>query len=390
MGKIRTAFVVQRYGLEVSGGAELYARIVAERMKKFWDIEVITSCAFDYITWKNFYKEGVEEINGIKVRRFSIKKERNTERFGKTQEKIFGKEHRFEDELEWVKENGPYYPQLIDWIERNKKEFDFFFFFSYRYFHSYFGINKVPEKSILVPTAEHDPALYMRIFRETFNKPKGIVYISPEECELVQNISKNYSIPFEIIGVSSEIMEGNPSRFREKYEVKDKFLIYIGRIDPNKGCKELFDYFLRFLHETGEKVRLVLIGTPVIPIPSHLLVTHLGFVSEQDKFDALKASEFLIMPSFYESLSIVTLEAFASGKPVLANGNCEVLKGHIERSNAGLYYENYEEFRDALLFLLHEKEIAEEMGKRGRRYFEENYSWDVVEKKYLRLVERVL
>lgn len=389
MGKLRVAFVVQRYGLEVSGGAELYTRLVAEKMRKYWKIEVLTSCALDYITWKNHYREGIEEINSVPVRRFSVERERNIEKFGKIQEKIFGKEHRLEDELEWVKENGPYYPQLINWIKKNRKEFDFFFFFSYRYFHSYFGINEVPEKSILVPTAEHDPALYMRIFRENFNAPKGVVYISPEESELVQNISKNYNVPFEIIGVCSEIKEGNPSRFREKYGIHDKFVVYIGRIDPNKGCNELFDYFLRFLHETREKIRLVLIGTPVIPIPSHPLITHLGFVSDLDKFDALKASELLLMPSFYESLSIVTLEAFASGKPVLANGNCEVLKGHIERSNAGLYYENYEEFRDSLLFLLREKEIAEEMGRKGKKYFEENYSWKLIEEKYLRFVEKI-
>lgn len=389
MHRIRVAFVVQRYGIEVSGGAELHARMVAEKMRKHWDIEVLTSCAIDYITWRNYYKEGIEEINGIPIRRFPVKKERNIEKFGRIQEKIFGKEHKIEDELEWVKENGPYYPQLIDWIEKNKKEFDFFIFFSYRYFHSYFGINKIPEKSILVPTAEHDPALYLRIFREIFKKPIGILYNSPEECELIQNISKNHAVPFEVVGVGADVIEGVSERFREKFGILDKYLIYIGRIDENKGCNELFDYFLRFLHETGEKIKLVLIGTPVIPIPSHPLITHLGFVSEQDKFDALKGSELLVMPSFYESLSIVTLEAFASGKPVLANGNCEVLKGHIERSNAGLYYENYEEFREALLFLLKEKEIAEEMGKRGKKYFEENYSWDVIEEKYLRLVKRI-
>ncbi len=390
MNRIRSAFVVQRYGLEVSGGAELHARLIAERMKKFWDIEVLTSCAIDYITWRNHYRPGFDQINGIPVRRFPVKKERNIERFGKIQERIFGKEHKVEDEIEWVKENGPYYPQIIEWIEKNKKEFDFFVFFSYRYFHSYFGIIKVPEKSILVPTAEHDPALYLRIFRENFNRPKGILYNSPEECELIQNISKNQDVPYEIVGVGAEVMEVNPSRFREKFGIFDKFIIYIGRIDENKGCKELFDYFLRFLYETGEKIRLVLIGTPVIPIPSHPLITHLGFVSDQDKFDALKASELLVMPSFYESLSIVTLEAFAVSKPVLANGICEVLKGQIERSNGGLYYENYEEFRDALLMILKDKELANEMGKRGRRYFEENYSWEVIESKYLRLVERVL
>lgn len=390
MGRPCVAFVVQRYGLEVSGGAEFLARMIAERMKKHWKIEVLTSCATDYITWRNYYKEGLEEINGVRVRRFPVDKERNIERFGRVQDKIFGKEHRIEDELEWVKENGPFYPKLIDWIEKNEKEFDFFIFFSYRYFHSYFGTNRVPDKSVLVPTAEHDPALYMRIFRESFNKPKGIIYISPEECELVQNISKNFTVPFEIVGVGVDSIEGEPARFREKFGIEGRYLIYIGRIDENKGCNELFDYFLRFLHETGEKIKLVLIGTSVIPIPFHPLITHIGFVSEQDKFDALKGSEFLLMPSFYESLSIVTLEAFASGKPVFANGNCEVLRGHIERSNAGLYYENYEEFRDSLLFLLKKREIAEEMGKKGKKYFEENYNWNVIEEKYLRLLERIL
>jgi glycosyltransferase involved in cell wall biosynthesis len=385
----RVAFVVQRYGIEVSGGAELHARLVAERMKKYWEIEVLTSCALDYITWKNHYKEGVEEINGILVRRFPVKRERNIERFGKVQERIFGREHKVEDEIEWVKENGPYYPQLIDWIKENKKKFDFFIFFSYRYFHSYFGINAVPEKSILVPTAEHDPALYLRIFRENFCKVRGILYNSFEECELIQNISKNYVVPFEIVGVGADVVKGEPSRFRKKFGINEKFIIYIGRIDENKGCKELFDYYLRFLNETNERIRLVLIGTPVISIPSHPFIIHLGFVSDQDKFDALSASELLVMPSFYESLSIVTLEAFAVGKPVLANGNCEVLRGQIERSNGGLYYENYEEFRESLLFLLREKEIAEGMGKNGEKYFKENYSWDVIEGKYLRLLERI-
>ncbi len=389
MGRPFVAFVVQRYGIDVSGGAELHARLVAERMKNYWEIEVLTSCALDYITWKNHYKEGIEEINGILVRRFPVKRERNVEKFGKVQERVFGREHRIEDEIEWVKENGPYYPQLIDWIKENNKKFDFFIFFSYRYFHSYFGINAVPEKSILVPTAEHDPALYMRVFRENFNKVKGIFYLTPEECELVQSVSKNYSIPFEIAGGCPEVMDGNPSRFREKFGINERFIIYIGRIDENKGCKELFDYYLRFLNETNEKIRLVLIGTPVIPIPSHPFIIHLGYVSDQDKFDALSASELLIMPSFYESLSIVTLEAFAVGKPVLANGNCEVLRGQIERSNGGLYYENYEEFRDSLIFLLKEKEIAEKMGRNGEKYFKENYSWNVIEGKYLRLLERI-
>ncbi|MGQ9618810.1 MAG: glycosyltransferase family 4 protein [Candidatus Aminicenantia bacterium] len=388
--KPKVAFVVQRYGIEVTGGAELLCRWVAERMREYWDIEVLTSCAIDYVTWKNHYPEGITEVNGIPVRRFRVKRERDVEKFGRIQEKIFGREHTIEDELNWIEENGPYYPELIEWIKKNKRMYDFFVFFSYRYFHSFFGIKEVGKKSILIPTAEHDDVLYMRAFRDTFNNTGGIAYISLEEAELVQKIMKNYQIPYEIIGVGVEVLNGDGKRFRVKFNIDGKFILYVGRIDENKGCVELFDFFSRFLRETKAKLKLVLAGYSVMKIPDSKEIVYLGVISDQEKFDALSACEVFVMPSFYESLSIISLEAFASGKPVLANGNCEVLKGHIERSNGGLFYLNYEEFREALSFLLREREIAEEMGRGGKEYFENTYKWGIIEEKYLRLAEKIL
>ena len=106
-------------------------------------------------------------------------------------------------------------------------------------------------------------------------------------------------------------------------------MIYIGRIDENKGCPQLFEYFLRFKRDTGSEVKLVLIGNTVLRIPSHPDIRHLGFLPEEDKFDALSGAELLVMPSFYESLSMVTLEAWALGRPVLANAHCDVLQGPV-------------------------------------------------------------
>ena len=95
------------------------------------------------------------------------------------------------------------------------------------------------------------------------------------------------------------------------------------------------------------------------------------------------------MPSFYESLSMVTLEAWAMKKPVIANTLCEVLKGQCLRSNAGLFYENYEEFRETLKLLLSEPRLRKAMGKNGEKYFNQNYTWEIIEKKYLSVVNQL-
>jgi glycosyltransferase involved in cell wall biosynthesis len=83
---------------------------------------------------------------------------------------------------------------------------------------------------------------------------------------------------------------------------------------------------------------------------------------------------------------MVTLEAWWAERPVLANAKCEVLRGQCLRSNAGLYYASYEEFREALALLEARPELRQAMGRNGRRYFEANYAWDVVERKYLALL----
>ena len=128
---------------------------------------------------------------------------------------------------------------------------------------------------------------------------------------------------------------------------------------------------------------LVLIGKPIIPVPQHHRIHHLGYLSDQDKFDALAAADLLIMPSYFESLSMVALEAWALGRPVLANGRCDVLKGQCIRSNAGLYYESYEEFAETLYSLESNGPLHARLGVNGRDYFTRNYAWPVIERKYL-------
>lgn len=387
---MKLAFVVQRYGLEINGGAELHCRWVAEHMKKYGDVEVLTTCAFDYITWNNHYPRGKEEINGIPVYRFPLDKKRNPRKFGRIQEHILHREHRLEEELEWMEEQGPLSSSLIDYIKRHRGDYDYFIFFSYRYYHSYWGIHAVPSQSILVPTAEHDPVIHFYIFKKLFRKPQAFIYNSVEEKNLINHISHNEDILGDVVGVGTELPSRYSSEsFRSKYGIEGDYIIYIGRIDRNKGCDQLFRYFLQFKKDTGSDVKLILMGSSVLKIPSHPDVVYLGFVPEEDKFSALSGSLILVMPSLYESLSMVTLEAWAMAHPVLANAQCEVLKGQSIRSQAGLYYENYDEFKEALDLFLSRPQLRMKMGENGRSYFLKNYTWEVIENKYLKILEQL-
>ena len=386
---VKIAFVVQRYGLEVNGGAELLCRLIAEHLSKYHDIEVITTCAKDYVTWRDEYKPGKDNVNGIIVWRFSVDFPRNIKNFSKISEILSREVHNKENEIEWMKQQGPYSTGLLDFISRNKDAYDYFVFVTYLYCTTFFGLPLVREKAILVPTAHDEPPIYFSIFKRLFESPKAIVFNTEEEKKFVESRFNTRDKPNATIGVGIDVPEKiDPDDFKRKYKV-DTFIIYAGRIDEGKGCGELFEYFLRYKKETKSEIKLVLLGKPVIKIPEHPDIVSLGFVSEQDKFNGIMASQLLLMPSKYESFSMVIMEAWLCNRAVLVNGDCEVLKGHAVKSNGGLWYQNYEEFRECLTLLLSNEILRDKMGENGKRYAEENYSWNIVEEKYLKLLKEL-
>ncbi len=389
--KLKIGIVVQRYAHDINGGAEYHARLIAELLNNDYEIEVFTSKAIDYITWEDHFKDEIEIINNVKVNRFSVRKPRNPKSFGEIQNFILNEEHSINDEYLWMEEQGPLLDELLLNLEKRYNEFDLFIFFSYRYYHSFYGIKKFKDKSILVPTAEHDDIIYLRLFKNFFHLPKAFVYNSLEEKEIINKISDNKSVPGDIVGVGSEIPDKfEPESFRKKYNIRNRYFLYIGRLDENKGIPMLFDYYLTLLNEKKIDMDLVLIGKEKIEIPKHKKIIHLGFLQNKEKFDALKGSEFLIIPSQYESLSMVSLEAWAIGKPVVANGKTEVLKGQCIRSNAGLWFENYEEFKEIILLLDKNKNLLINLGENGIEFFKKNYTWQVIKEKYNNIIKKSL
>ena len=386
---MKLGFVVQRYGLDIAGGAEYHGRLVAEHLARHAEVEVLTTCASDYVTWENHYPEGAETLNGVRVHRFPVARPRDVYRFAEWSRRIEGP-HAEEDERRWLEEEGPLSPRLVAEVAQRRRAYDFLLLFSYRYYTTYHGLRAAPERAVLVPTAENDGIYRLSIFPPLFRLPRAIVWNSPEERDMIRDAARNEAVPGEVVGVGSELPEHlDPAGFRRRRGIDGPFLLYVGRIDRNKGCDELFPFFQRYRAETGSTLRLLLIGKPALGIPADPAIVHLGFVSDQEKWDALAAAEALVIPSRYESLSMVTLEAWWARKPVLANARCEVLLGQCRRSNGGLYFAHYDEFREALEMLEGDAGLRRSLGENGRRYFDRNYTWDIVERKYLDLLARL-
>lgn len=387
--KDKIAFVCQRYGLEVNGGAELYCRQLAEKLAGFYNVEVFTTCAVDHITWDNYYSEGDTKINGIIVHRFSVERGRDGNAMGKVQDRVFfAADHTNEEEWEWINGQGPVCDALVDTIDKKHAEFKAIIFMTYLYYPTIKGLLLHLDNTLFIPTLHDEAPVYMRLFDEVFLAPKGFIWNTPEEKMFAE---KRFPEIKGISGIYAGIGVNVPNGNFEKcpIELKGKpYIVYAGRIEEHKGCKDLFDYFHRYKKQYGGNLHLALIGKATIEIPKEDDVIYLGFVSDEVKFSVIRNSKVLVLFSKFESLSMVVLESMTMGRPVLVNGQCEVLKGHCIRSNAGLYFENYPEFAATLNYLLsHDAEYAV-MCENGKKYVEENYQWDVIVKRICGLIDQ--
>jgi glycosyltransferase involved in cell wall biosynthesis len=385
---MKVAFVVQRCGLEVNGGAEAHCLKIAQRMSKHWDTEILTTCALDYMSWKNHYSPGLTEVSGVKVWRFRVAQQRNVKKFNHLSDKIYSclQEASIEEQEAWMKAQGPSSPDLISYVHQHKHEYDAFIFFTYLYATTYFILPLVAEKAYLAPLAHNEWSIYMPIWDTFFEKPRGFIFNTVEEQNFLKVRFSKVNLQGPVAGVAVDPPSAlSRENFRQEYNIHEPFLLYIGRVDPSKGCNELFHHFTQLRkHESGSR-KLVLLGKPTMPIPTHPDIVALGFVNEQTKWDALAACDLLVMPSPYESLSMVLLEAWAVGKSVLVNGRCDVLVGQCRRAQGGVWYTSEDEFEVAIEKM--DEQVRNQLGLQGKKFVETNYVWSKIEDKYLSLLK---
>jgi glycosyltransferase involved in cell wall biosynthesis len=387
---MKVAMVVQRYGEEVGGGAEQHARWLAERLQALAQVTVFTTCAVDYQTWANSYPAGTSSLNGVTIHRFPVDRARDWARFQQLSGAVARPSAPLSRQLAWMAEQGPFSTPLFAQIEDAYPHYDAFIFVTYLYAHTYYGLPLVSDKAVLVPTAHDEPYLYLPLMRPLFHLPRVIVYNTATEKRMVNRITRNgYRQNDAVAGVGINVPEtASASRFRAKFGIEGNFLLYVGRIDAAKNVPALLDDYLRYQATRPESPPLVLIGKPHFPLPDDAKIIWLGFVSEQDKFDAMRAATVFLMPSLYESLSMVTLEAWLMARPVLVNGQCEVLKQQCRDSDGGLYYSSYDEFAALLDLLLARPDLRTAIGEQGRSFAVRQYSWDAILAQYREILAR--
>jgi glycosyltransferase involved in cell wall biosynthesis len=385
---MKIAFVVQRYGKEVMGGSELHCRQIAEILtENGFDCTVYTTTAKDYITWKNEYSSGETVLNGVLVKRFRVDKERDIMAFNKYSDWIFSHEHSPEEEIEWMDQQGPVCPSLCDALEKEEAEHDVFVFFTYLYYNTYWGLQRVKRRKTLVPTAHDEPALYLDMMKRVFSLPDAFMFNTEAERDMLANQFSFENKYQDIVGVGVEIPENiDGALFSQRHGVFPPYILYAGRIEPGKGCQELFDFFIRYNRHNPE-MTLVLIGKLLMQIPQHPKIRYLGFLSPEDKNAAMAGALATIHPSHLESLCMAALESMAVKSPLLVQEKTDPLRQHCLKGGSGLFYSRYEEFAEALDLLSKDSRLRERMGENGLGYVINNYSWTKIVEKYKHLFD---
>jgi glycosyltransferase involved in cell wall biosynthesis len=378
---MKLLLVVQRYGAEVIGGSEALCRAIAHRLAGQHDVSVATSCATDYVTWANVLPAGTSRDGAVTVHRFPSARQRPLHEFWRLNDRLFDDDITEDEQQRWFRLNGPELPGLLTYLEQRGRDYDRVLFFTFRYAPSWFGLPLVAERAILVPTAEDDEVLHACTILAPFLRlPHAFIYLTPEEQQLLENVAGGRLAPSVTIGAGIEPASTPPGRDRlDALGIPPDFLLYVGRVDRNKGCETLVRYYADYADASGsEALPLVLAGPIKMALPSHPGLRALGRVSDEIRDALMTHARALLMPSPFESLSLVVLEAWNRGTPVIVNARCRVLLGQVRRADGGLYYRASDDFTGAVQRLAGDPGLARTLGRQGLAYIDREYRWPLV------------
>ena len=394
----RVAIIVQRCHESVVGGAESLAWQYATLLRDAYDVEVLSTTAIDAAYWSNVLPEGIEMRDGISVRRFHVdigyspyrteifaRMLRDFEKFnvGRQRAADGGTRHfpwtiALQEEL--VRRIGPHSESLIQFLREHWSDYRAIIVVTYLYPTAYFSLLEIPKgHAMFAPTLHDEEPAYLSIYQHAARRAHCLIWLTEAERRLGTDLWGD--LPGRIVSMA---IDAEP---RQQARLEDPYLLYCGRVDPNKGCTKLFDYFIRFKQERPSSLRLILTGKDDIPIPDHPDIDFRGFVSDEEKFSLMAGAQIYMMPSAKESFSIVALEAMAQRTPVLANAESAVLTDHIEEGGGGRIFNDYSSFRAQLNELLSNESLRKQIGDRGREYVVTRYVPERIRRSLIEAVE---
>ncbi len=388
MRSLDLLFVVQRYGTEVAGGAEAACRQVAERLAaRGHRVTVATTCARSYVTWDNHYPPGETEEEGVRLHRFPVDHSRDQDLFAELSRRVLTGVGPVPYHLQWtwVDQQGPRCTQLLAYLEDRAERFDVAVFFTYLYWTTWAGAPVAARKTptVIQTTAHDERPFHLSVFDAPLRAASGFLCLTPEEAALIEGkVGSSRPIGMTGLGVDLDV-QGDPGRFRQRAGLGERpYLLYLGRVDPHKGATEMSDWFSKYKERNGGDLALAVVGEEVTRVPDHPDIVACGFVDEATKHDALAGALALILPSYYESFSIVLCEVWAQRRPALVQGRCQVLVGQAQRSGGAIPYTGFGQFEVALDELCTRPDLGHALGRHGRAYVEANYSWESVIDRY--------
>jgi len=387
---VKLAFVTPWYGQDIPGGAEAEVRRTAEHLHMAGlDVEVWTTCVRDfYADWsKNYHQPGTELVNDVPVRRFPVQP-RDRSAFDAVNLKLMNNRPISADEERIYIEQMLRVDGLYDHIARHGDE-TLLFFMPYMFATTYFGVQVRPDRAYVIPCLHDEAYARLSIYRRAFESIRGMLFLSAPEARLAEKLFNLTNMYTQVIGGGVDLdCIGQAERFRQKYHINQPFVLYAGRHELGKNVGLLVEYFRKFRSSHRSDVLLVLIGPGDMPVPieSGDGIVDLGLVSLQDKWDAYAAAAVVCQPSIKESFSLVIMEAWAVGTPVLVHADGAVTADHCRQANGGLYFSDYAEFAACLDVLLARPDLRTRLGHQGRAYVAQNFSWGVIVEKYRQLI----
>ena len=369
----RVAIVSMRYGDDFAGGAEWSLRRIAAALHRAGNlVEVFTTCTRSENNWSNELPAGTT-AGDIPVHRFRLGAHERRRHLDSVQAIHECAGNVPADVEKAYLEHSLHSPELIEVLRNRQNEFDAVIVGPYLFRLTWEVARAVADKTLLLPCFHDEPLAHLAAWPETYERVAGILYHSKEEQELAQtDLGLNHPHAV-VIGTWLESATTHNSQLTTHHS-PDRYVVYCGRYSRQKEVPRLLDYARRYSEQHSGRFTFAFMGQGEVPIPREKWARDLGFVSDQEKNRVLAGADALAQLSRFESLSLVALEAWAVGTPVIASRACPVLAGHIERSGGGQAVADYPTFAAVLNDLWEHPNAWHARGRQGQEYLCAHYS----------------